>query len=93
METENMSYEWVKGNIQSAMPKNAVIICGDKDGSSVYFGQCTIGNQVLGVKIVAKRKQAYVAYNGLEKPVTNFNVSNCKFIFIFILTGVEGFSE
>ncbi|GLV35908.1 uncharacterized protein CBL_09874 [Carabus blaptoides fortunei] len=73
-EHQHNMYDWVDSSIHSAIPPNAVWCCKDTDNSDVYIGRASYDNAMFLAKIVPRRREAYIAYQGKEIPVTSYKV-------------------
>ncbi|GJQ66922.1 hypothetical protein Trydic_g7941 [Trypoxylus dichotomus] len=72
-------FKWVSYSSRTNIPANAVEAGHDCDGSKIYVGKARFHNDELPCKIVAQRRQAYVAFNSLEHEVQQCEIMvECK---------------
>ncbi|XP_045470140.1 uncharacterized protein LOC123677580 isoform X1 [Harmonia axyridis] len=68
------SYHWVISYKGKHIPSNAVSCGVDKDGSEIFVGLATYSGNELPAKIIPRRREAYVCYDGREIPITDYKV-------------------
>ncbi|KAF5273565.1 hypothetical protein FQR65_LT04563 [Abscondita terminalis] len=67
-----MAGHWERSSFGRPVPHNAIHAGHDVDGSSIYAGKAHFHGDSLPCKIIPQRREAYVAYNGREHRVTDF---------------------
>lgn len=68
------SYHWVNSYRGREAPPNAVCCGVDRDGSEIYVGQAFFSGDELPAKIIPRRREAYICYDGREIPITDYKV-------------------
>ncbi|KAK9872211.1 hypothetical protein WA026_017010 [Henosepilachna vigintioctopunctata] len=68
------SYFWVNSSRGQPVPPNAVICGKDKDGSDIYVGLAHYSGDELPAKVVPRRREAYVSYDGKEISVAEYKL-------------------
>ncbi|XP_063699510.1 uncharacterized protein LOC134830077 isoform X2 [Culicoides brevitarsis] len=69
-----MNFTWVPSSQYQGVPGNAVIAGNDQDGSPIYVGRARHAGDLVVAKVLPSKQAAYVAYNGQEIFVPNFEV-------------------
>lgn len=58
------------------MPDKAIVGGKDSDGSIIYVARSEYAGVKLPAKAIPSKKACYIAFNGLEILVPNFEVNN-----------------
>uniref|UniRef100_A0A336MS45 CSON006343 protein n=1 Tax=Culicoides sonorensis TaxID=179676 RepID=A0A336MS45_CULSO len=69
-----MSFTWVPSLPNGTIPRNALQVGNDQDGSLIYVGRARHIGDLLIAKVIPRQKAAYVAYGGKEILVTSYEV-------------------
>ena len=70
----NLGYSWSPCNIRSSLPKDAILAGRDADKSPIYVGRALFSGHRLPAKVIPSKKACYIAFNGLEHSVQDFEV-------------------
>ncbi|KAG4072159.1 hypothetical protein HA402_015658 [Bradysia odoriphaga] len=65
---------WEKANVRSRISSRAVQGGRDTDGTEMFVGRAFYNNVWLPAKVLPSKNACYVAYNGVEVHVDNFEV-------------------
>ncbi|XP_068147819.1 uncharacterized protein [Drosophila tropicalis] len=66
--------EWVESSVNSPLPANAFIAGRDSDASDMYVGRIIYEGEIVPVKLIPRRRQAYVTCEGGECLVKRYEV-------------------
>ncbi|KRF97537.1 uncharacterized protein Dwil_GK27316 [Drosophila willistoni] len=66
--------QWVQSSINSLIPHDAFNVGQDADGAEMYVGRTIFESEILPVKIVPRRREAYVTSGGGEYLARRFDV-------------------
>ncbi|XP_068146853.1 natterin-3-like [Drosophila tropicalis] len=65
---------WVQSSVNSPLPPNAFFAGQDGDGAEMFVGRAIFESEILPVKIVPRRREAYVTCEGGEYLVKRYEV-------------------
>lgn len=72
------AYSWVKSSIRDPVPRNAVEGGKDSDGSPIYVGVANFQGHEAPCKVIPRRREALLGWNGTEHHVTNYKVGTIR---------------